>query len=116
MITRERVCNKDNTDEMLQCISFSSVAEINTIRRVLGGGGASFRVAGKTYTIDRNEFSDLHVHATNEAGDHVWAAVEGSYVIIGVAGPDKSKACEDVVFKFMQELDQCAKRKDEDTV
>ena len=96
-------------------MSFSSVAEVSPIPSLLRSGGTSLRVGGKTFTIDQYEVSDQHLHATNEAGDHVWVATEGSYIIIGVAGPDKSKACEDVVFNFMRQLDQSATRGDECT-
>ena len=72
-------------------------------------------VSGKTYTIDRTELSDEHLHATSERGEHLWVAHQGDFIIVGVADPDKREDCVDVVIDLQRYLQQSDNRTDEST-
>ena len=70
-------------------------------------------VSSKTYTIDRTELSDEHLHATSERGEHLWVAIQGDFIIVGVADPDKREDCVDVVSFLQRYLQQSDHRTDE---
>ena len=78
------------------------------MQTVLGQGAVSQRAdvtaAGKTYTIDRSELSDQHLHATGRGGDHLWVATEGDYVIVAVAEAHKGRDCQNAVHDVQDNL------------
>ena len=70
-------------------------------------------VSGKTCTIGRTELSDEHLHATSERGEHLWVAIQGDFIIVGVADPDRREDCVDVVIDLQWYLQQSDHRTDE---
>ena len=76
-----------------------SLAEIKTLRDVMLRivDRTRVTVAGETYTIDQYELSDMHLHATNEGGEHLWVANQGNYIIVGVADPTREHQCKTAV-------------------
>ena len=85
-----------------------SCVEIATLQTVLGQGTpsqyADVTAAGKTYTIDRSELSDEHLHATSRSGDHLCVATEGDYVIVAVAESHKGRDCQNAVHDVLENL------------
>ena len=95
-------------------------SEVREMEKVMRDGqeykAKKIKIVGKTFDLDPDELSELHIHAIrdNRRGDRecAWISKVYDYVIVGIANVSEDEACTQGVYEIHRHLHQLIQSSD----